>query len=80
MKIKIERLTDNHRCETCGSSYADGANITLFNCDGDIITEYELEPFAHCYNAHSYTDEEIFTKALEMVAETNNKSIKVEIS
>ena len=42
-KIEIEWLYDSTDCDTCGSSYADGARVTL---DGKPLLE--LIPRAHC--------------------------------
>lgn len=59
-KIRIERITDSHDCETCGSSWAEGAIVYL---DGEILLE--LLPIAHCYGGDNYYDDIIYAKILE---------------
>lgn len=53
--LKICRNYDSHDCDTCGSSYADGATIYL---DGKQILD--LVPIAHCYDNVHYYDIDIF--------------------
>lgn len=59
-KIKIQWIVDDYDCETCGSSSAEGAIVTL---DGKEILK--LEPLAHCYNSVEFTPEEVYRKLLE---------------
>jgi len=58
--IKVEWLNDDHDCEICGSSYADGARVWL---DGDLILE--LEPVAHCYESRHYDEADVYRRILE---------------
>lgn len=60
MKIVIERLTDEHDCETCGSSYAEGARV-YFNDE----LALSLEPSAYCYDSTDYDDSQILVQILE---------------
>lgn len=62
-KIKITWLTDEHDCETCGSSSAGGAIVDIIKKDGErrVIT---MAPFAHCYNGVNYYAEEVFERIL----------------
>lgn len=61
MYIQIEWLYDDHKCETCGVSWADGAKVT--NQDtGEVILD--LEPLAHCFRSQSYDKDEVFIKLL----------------
>lgn len=48
MKIKYEFLYDEHECETCGYSTAQGAIIWF-----DEKEVYRLEPVAHCYDGET---------------------------
>lgn len=65
MKIKIERLSDTHDCETCGPSWADGARVYF---DGEVALE--LEPHAYCYDGDDYSDDKIFAAILERLGHT----------
>lgn len=65
MKIRIERLTDDHDCETCGWSMAEGARVYF---DGELAIE--LEPHAHCYDGDDYNDEAIYTAILNKLGHT----------
>lgn len=65
MDIKIERLTDSYDCETCGSSWAEGARIFI---DGALA--FELTPHARCYDGDDYSDDQIFAKVLEHLGHT----------
>lgn len=53
-KIVIEHLVDEHDCETCGSSWAEGALITL--PDSSTV---ELKPLANCFGGAHWDREEI---------------------
>lgn len=53
--IDIEWLSDSCECETCGTSYADGASVTI---DGELILD--LTPHAHCYDGTDYQPEEVY--------------------
>lgn len=59
-QIKIEWLHDSHDCETCGSSYAEGARVWI---DGK--EAIELEPVAHCYDGANWSESEVFRRIME---------------
>ena len=59
MKLKITRLYDEHDCETCGPSYADGYRATV---NGEFLCEFV--PFAHCYDGRSVTEQEMYGQIL----------------
>jgi hypothetical protein len=62
--IKIKWLYDDHDCETCGSSYAEGAVI---NINGK---EIELEPLAHCFGGTTYDERKVFETILKELGYT----------
>lgn len=49
IEYTIERLYDNHDCEICGSSYAEG--YVIYNGGDEILRR---EPIASCYDSSSY--------------------------
>jgi len=53
--IKIEWLTDEHDCETCGWSCAQGAVVYI-----DDVETFRLIPSAYCFNSVDYTDEYVY--------------------
>ena len=53
--IKIEWLMDRYNCETCGTSWAKGANVWI---DGDLVLE--LQPHASCSHPSDYSDEDVY--------------------
>lgn len=55
MRITIERLDDQHDCDTCGYSFAYGAIIRF---DGKVVIS--MIPEAHCYAGKDYTDDMVF--------------------
>jgi hypothetical protein len=59
-KLEIEWLYDDHDCEVCGPSYAEGAIVRMDN-----VVILELIPNAHCYSSESYEAEEVFVTLLE---------------
>jgi hypothetical protein len=58
--IKIKRVTDWTDCETCGSSYAEGAVIYI---DGK--EALDLAPVAHCFGGTNYDEDAILKTLLE---------------
>ena len=58
-EIKIEWLSDVYDCDTCGTSWASGANVFI---NGNL--ELELTPVAHCYGGEDYSTEDIYIKIL----------------
>lgn len=63
--IRIERLSDTHDCDTCGCTWADGANVYF---DGELVME--MKPAAHCFGGKSYEDHEIQKAILEKLGHT----------
>ena len=59
MKIKIEWLYDKHDCETCGSSYATGAQVQI----GDASLLFE--PSAGCFGGDSWTMADVYEEILK---------------
>lgn len=60
LKLKIELLSDYYDCDTCGSSYSEGARVTL---DGVLLLE--LIPVAHCFGGDNWDEREVFAKILD---------------
>jgi hypothetical protein len=60
-EVRIEWLTDTHECETCGSSWAEGARVFV---DGTEVLH--LEPQAHCMGGAHWEQaavyQEVFSK------------------
>lgn len=59
-KIEIKWIYDEHDCDTCGSSYAEGAIVKIDGKEALV-----LEPFAHCFDDQSFSETEVFEKILE---------------
>lgn len=59
MKITFERTFDTHDCDTCGTAWAEGANIYL---DGEIFLEFI--PVAHCFDGTHFDDNFIYAQIL----------------
>lgn len=59
-KLKIEWLYDEYDCETCGTNWADGANVYYGK---ELVLSFE--PVAHCYSGNNYTEEFIYKKIIE---------------
>ena len=57
--VSIRWLQDTHECDTCGTSYADGASVSV---DGRPLLE--LVPSAHCYGGDSWDPETVFRAVL----------------
>lgn len=53
--IKIEWLHDDHDCETCGPTYAEGARVWI---DDELIEDFL--PSAHCCAGASYNESEVY--------------------
>lgn len=60
MKVKVKYTFDEHDCETCGSSWADGADIYF---DDELV--YQFVPIAHCYNGQSMDRDDVLKIVLE---------------
>jgi hypothetical protein len=65
MNLYIELLSASCECETCGTSWAEGAKVFL---NGELILD--LEPYAHCYEPTSHSPEEVYKKILEHLGYT----------
>lgn len=63
--IEIVWLEDTHHCETCGTSYADGARIRI---DGDVALE--LIPHAHCLGGDHFDRDDIYKRLIEHLGHT----------
>ena len=61
--IFIEWLTDSCECETCGTSYADGAVVTIKFLG--TLKVINLEPVAHCFDDDNYSSEAIYKRILD---------------
>jgi hypothetical protein len=61
-QLTISRLSDEHDCETCGSSWAEGAEVRL---NGNLILN--LVPCASCFGDTSYGDSEVLLAILEHI-------------
>jgi hypothetical protein len=64
-EISIEWLTDYHNCETCGSSYAEGAVVSI---DGQIVLE--MRPVAHCFGGTNYYESDVYGRILQHLGHT----------
>ena len=63
--IHIKRKEDNHDCETCGSSWSQGAEVSI---DGHIVMDFE--PIAACWDGTTYSDEFILGQILDHLGYT----------
>lgn len=61
MSYVIEYLYDDHDCETCGPSYAQGYVIKK----GDVIV-VDKTPSAHCFGGDDYTQDDPYKDILEL--------------
>jgi len=59
-EIIIEELHDEHDCETCGWSGAEGFFVTM--PDG---SEIDMTPVARCYDGTDYTERDLLIAVLE---------------
>ena len=59
-KVKIECLSDDCYCETCGGGYAEGGRIWI----NDQLV-WEVIPVANCFSSTSYDVKEVLIIALE---------------
>ena len=65
MNIKIKWLYDTHQCETCGTSYAEGAEVSF---DGQ--PHLVLPAVAHCYGGENYTQDDVYRRIIEKLGHT----------
>ena len=62
MKIEIETMTDDHDCETCGCSWAEGGVVYV---DGKEVLR--RKPSAYCYGAPSFSEHDLLVMALKKI-------------
>jgi len=53
--INIKWLTDEHDCDSCGYTSAEGAIVTI-----DGVEIFELEPVAYCFGSAEYSSETVY--------------------
>ena len=58
-KVRIEHLSDSYYCETCGTSWAEGARIIV---DGEEVLC--LEPLADCFGGQTFTEGDVLRALL----------------
>ena len=59
MKIKIDWLHDSMDCETCGLSYAEGAQVFI---DGALVLD--LKPAAACFDGAHFAQDDVYNRLL----------------
>ncbi|CAB4138734.1 hypothetical protein UFOVP344_6 [uncultured Caudovirales phage] len=59
MIIRIEWLTDENECDTCGWNYAEGAKVFF---DDELVLD--LIPSAACYGGEHWSTEEVYNLIL----------------
>lgn len=57
--VEIEWIYDEHDCDTCGPSFAEGAVVRVDN-----MVVLEMMPLAHCYSSTSYSQDEVYNALL----------------
>jgi hypothetical protein len=63
--IKIEPLSDEHDCETCGTSWATGYEVTF--PDG---CAFALQPHASCFGGKDWSEAELMEEILKHLGYT----------
>lgn len=63
--IKIQWLQDDHECETCGWSVAEGANVYF---DGELVIE--MDPCAYCFDGINYEREAVLAAIIKRLGHT----------
>lgn len=58
-KIEIEWLHDTRECETCGTSWAQGAEVFK-----DGIPWFLCKPIARCFDSDNWSGEDIYIKII----------------
>ena len=71
MKIEILTWEDEHECDTCGSSWAQGGQVIV---DDEIVIHEE--PVAHCFGGRSFDSEELLIMALQKLGHKVTKNFK----
>ena len=62
MDIHIKWLSDECDCDTCGTTYADGALVFI---NGE--EALDLTPVAHCFGGTNYSGEDVFRSILSHI-------------
>ena len=62
MKIDIKLMTDDHDCETCGSTWAEGGVVYV---DGKEVLR--REPVAYCYGTPTFSEHDLLVMALKKI-------------
>jgi len=65
MKIEITTDSDDHKCECCGMTYAEGGKVHV---DGKLIVD--LPAIAHCCGGQSFSQDELLVIALHELGHT----------
>ena len=65
MVIRIEWLSDESECDTCGSNWADGAHVYF---DGELTLN--LQPVAACFSGDNYDSDEVYKRILNKLGHT----------
>lgn len=60
MKIEIKTMSDDHDCDTCGGSWAEGGVVYI---DGE--ETLRREPVAYCYGVPSFSESDLLVMALK---------------
>lgn len=59
MVIRIEWLSDECECDTCGYNWADGAHVYF---DDELVLN--LKPVASCFDSEHYYPEDVYQRIL----------------
>lgn len=59
-KIKVEWLADEHNCETCGWTMAEGACVYV---DGELVLD--MTPTAHCFGGETWDSDQVWKRLLQ---------------
>lgn len=64
-QLEVTLLEDHHDCETCGSSFAQGALVRL---NGEVVVD--RTPCAHCFGSNSFPLDRVLYETLERLGFT----------
>lgn len=59
MVIRIEWLSDENECDTCGLNWADGAHVYF-----DDELAIDLKPVASCFDSEHYDSDDVYKRIL----------------
>lgn len=59
MRVKIEWLSDDMECDTCGSNWAQGAKVWF---DNDLVIDNE--PIAACFDGADWSETDIYREII----------------